>query len=792
MTSLSRLNFNHGEHVSPSTTSKFRRVLSRLAWLLLLPAMLFSAAASQAQTVSADFGYRSGSTPAIPSGAFGLNGTGVDVTDSGTVSQLTSAGLTGTRIWIDLSQIYATPTPNFKILDAQLKNVANLGLRPLGVMYHTPPSLGSQSCSMPSNVTQWGQMAASVVAHVDQTHPGLIQDYAIWNEPDSNVSLCVPASQALNDYLSIYAAAAPKMKAQAAADGQTIRVGGPALSSQNNVSTWIPAFLSGATAPYVDFVSFHIYPTGQTEIDNRMNWNTLYSKTQSAMTSYYNHVEALVRKGSQPNAAKTPIYVTELNANWAYAVDGLRNDPTYGPLWNSVAITDLLNTVYNGAKAGPSKIFYFNSAGKYFCIVGQWDGQMDCALGNEPYPQFYTYKLFASPQYLNLQSGAHMAASVSPLGTNSGLAAAAFYTNTADNVVIVNPTSTDYNSVSLTVLNTGFTSATGTSYLLNSSNRQISTESVALSPTSGGYKATVAVPAYSTVAISLTGSASSGSAPSPSPSPSAPTTAVLNVTPASGTAPLVVTIDSAPSEGNIVGRTTDFGDGTWVNMTPTTTHTYTKPGTYTVQLTVKDLSGQVKTASSIVTVKAAPSTVTSAVLHVTPTSGTGPLTITADSSASTGNIVGRTIDFGDGTWVNSTPTASHTYQKAGSYTVQLTVKDQSGTVKSASSVVTVQAAQGGYYGPSVEPGPIPQPSATKAVLTVTPQSGTHALQITVDSSASTGNIVGRTINFGDGTWVNWTPTATHTYQKAGSYTVQLTVKDQSGKADTASSVVTVK
>ena len=63
-------------------------------------------------------------------------------------------------------------------------------------------------------------------------------------------------------------------------------------------------------------------------------------------------MEALVRKGSQPKAATTPLYVTELNANWAYAVDGLRNDPTYGPSWNSAALTDLLNVVYNGAQAG--------------------------------------------------------------------------------------------------------------------------------------------------------------------------------------------------------------------------------------------------------------------------------------------------------------------------------------------------------------------------------------------------------------------------------------------------------
>ena len=42
---------------------------------------------------------------------------------------------------------------------------------------------------------------------------------------------------------------------------------------------WIPAFLSGATAPYVDFVSFHIYPTGQQDINNGLTWDALNTKT---------------------------------------------------------------------------------------------------------------------------------------------------------------------------------------------------------------------------------------------------------------------------------------------------------------------------------------------------------------------------------------------------------------------------------------------------------------------------------------------------------------------------------
>lgn len=61
---------------------------------------------------------------------------------------------------------------------------------------------------------------------------------------------------------------------------------------------------------------------------------------------------------------------------------------------------------------------------------------------------------------------------------------------------------------------------------------------------------------------------------------------VLNVTPTSGTAPLVVNIDSSASQGGnsaIAGRTINFGDEAWVSWIPTTTHTYTKAGSYNAQ-----------------------------------------------------------------------------------------------------------------------------------------------------------------------------------------------------------------
>ena len=187
-----------------------------------------------------------------------------------------------------------------------------------------------------------------------------------------------------------------------------------------------------------------------------------------------------------------------------------------------------------------------------------------------------------------------MAASVSPASTTSGLSATAFYTSTADTVVVVNPTSTDYSTVTVNLTNPGIQSPSGEIYLLNDSHGTISSQPATINAISGGYSVNVEVPPYSTVAVSAKGSLA-GSAPK----------AVLTVTPQSGTHPSVVSIDSSASQSGgsaIAGRTINFGDGTWVSWTPSVVHTYTIPGTYTIRLTLKDQNGQFSMATSDVTV----------------------------------------------------------------------------------------------------------------------------------------------------------------------------------------------
>lgn len=81
-------------------------------------------------------------------------------------------------------------------------------------------------------------------------------------------------------------------------------------------------------------------------------------------------------------------------------------------------------------------------------------------------------------------------------------------------------------------------------------------------------------------------------------------------------------------------------------------------------------------------------------LQVSPGSGTAPLAVTLDASASTaGNapITSYTFDFGDGTTAGpqAAAQATHTYTSAGTYTATVTVTDSDGLTSTATQSVTV-------------------------------------------------------------------------------------------------------
>ncbi len=468
--------------------------------------------------LTVDFGSRTNTQYPIAPGIVGVNH--VDglhnVTDMG---MLSNAGITISRTYALIPSVYATQTPNWTKIDPLIANLQQLGMHVILEVAFTPPWLqpnpnpcgAGNTTPMPTDLNAWAQIAASYVAHMDSKFPGVVTDYEIWNEPDAG-GLCGNVNR-LTSYISLYAAAAPLMKQQAAADGVSIRIGGPTTSGMN--STWIQTLLSTAsTAPYVDFVSYHNYQLGAPSVGAA--WDTdensspsLFQQTQSpgGAAGLYAKASALLGSGKQPLGAKTPIYIDEYNTNWAYIQDCCRNDPTYAPVWNGLYVSDLLNTVYSGTPYLPAQLTYFaGNAYPYFCLIGTWNTNMDCAYEQGstpvPYPQFYTYQLMASSNYLGLNSGGYMAKSVVPGSSGGGLQMTAWYTASQDAVMIVNPTSANNSDVTINLQNVGFTSPQGVFYRIVNG-EQIDSTPITLTQSGNGYSATVNVPAYSVAGITI-------------------------------------------------------------------------------------------------------------------------------------------------------------------------------------------------------------------------------------------------------------------------------------------------
>lgn len=301
---------------------------------------------------------------------------------------------------------------------------------------------------------------------------------------------------------------------------------------------------------------------------------------------------------------------------------------------------------------------------------------------------------------------------------------------------------------------------------------------------------------------------------------------------------LDVVFDAAAStdpDGTISSYSWDFGDGaTGTGVNPT--HTYAAPGDYLVTLTVVDNRGAASTATATASPHApAPTGPTAAF-----TSSVSELRASFDASttsAGTGSITTYAWDFGDGsTGAGRNPV--HDYATGGQYTVTLTVTDSRGLRDSVSQTIPVSnpapvaaftsstngrsagfsaedAGAGATYswnfgdgtsGTGLTPTRMYAVDGDYAVqLTVTTANGATAsvtqnirvanaapvaefssvvseLSVAFDASGSTdveGAPASYAWSFGDGT-SGTGKTAAHTYPRAGTYTVTLTVTDSDG------------
>lgn len=148
----------------------------------------------------------------------------------------------------------------------------------------------------------------------------------------------------------------------------------------------------------------------------------------------------------------------------------------------------------------------------------------------------------------------------------------------------------------------------------------------------------------------------------------------FSATPLTGSAPLKVSFAGWSSK-NPFDWNYQFGDGTGSHR-QNPVHTYTKPGIYTVNLTVRTIeSGKISTytneKSAYITVKEPVLSQLAANFSSFPTSGKAPLSVQFKDTSS-GNPTRYFYRFGDGS-VSVKPDPTHTYRKPGIYSVTLSV-----------------------------------------------------------------------------------------------------------------------
>ena len=230
----------------------------------------------------------------------------------------------------------------------------------------------------------------------------------------------------------------------------------------------------------------------------------------------------------------------------------------------------------------------------------------------------------------------------------------------------------------------------------------------------------------------------------------------------SGTTSLTVNFTDQ-STGSPTSWLWDFGDGT--NATEqNVSHTYTSAGNYTVNLTVANVNGTNST-SALITVSET-SAIALPVANFTSNVSEGSAPISVQFTDLSENTTEWKWDFGDG-GSSDQQNPTHKYSKAGNYTVALTATNDAGsnTTTKTDYIKVTEATK-----------PVIKPVAN---FTSSVTSGKVPLKVTF-TDTSTGSPTSWFWNFGDGS-KSYLQNPTHKYSKAGTYTVNLTVKNAAGR-----------
>ncbi len=263
------------------------------------------------------------------------------------------------------------------------------------------------------------------------------------------------------------------------------------------------------------------------------------------------------------------------------------------------------------------------------------------------------------------------------------------------------------------------------------------------------------------------------------------------------TGPLTATLDASSStdaDADGLEYRFTFGDGTWSEWTldAAVDHVYAEAGTYNASVRVRDSRGSdpIRTFLEVTVNTDASNRAPEAALILSTTDVEVGDTVTADGSGATdpdGDTLEYRVDWGDGdeTDWSDAPSTTHAYLTEGTYTVTLEIRDPGGLSATVTADVTVEA-------PPVVTNRSPVASIALDVSTIT-----VGEEVTADFSGSVdpdpGDVLEYRMFWGNGRGGEWSveTTAATTYDVAGTYIVELEVRDRDGLVDVVNATLEV-
>ena len=224
--------------------------------------------------------------------------------------------------------------------------------------------------------------------------------------------------------------------------------------------------------------------------------------------------------------------------------------------------------------------------------------------------------------------------------------------------------------------------------------------------------------------------------------PNAPTTAT----------PVVFTNTSSGGLASTIRW--DFGDSSPTSAARNPSHSYDTPGTYTVRLTMANITGSSTSPSTIVVT--VPPPVASFSVSTPAIAGSA---VSFTNTSQGGPFSATTWDFGDSSAPSSAVDPTHVYTAAGNYTVRLTEVNGGGTTSTTTGVRV--------FAPIVAAFTISSPRIAGQAITFT-------------NTTTGGPFTSFVWDFGDSSPTASGATTSHVYTAAGPYTVTLTVVATSG------------